>query len=270
MSSIISSRSNPAIKQIRALRSRKERQQTGLFFVEGVRLVGEAVQLQAEIEALVVAPELLTSPFGRDLAEQRPVGAARLEVSADVFRSISSKENPQGLGALVRQRWESLEAARPVEGLCWVALNGVGDPGNLGTILRTCDAVGAAGVILLGDTTDPYDPAAVRGSMGAVFSQHLVRASFPDLLAWKARHGCHLVGTSDAASTDYQSVRYQRPLVLMMGSEAQGLSQEQQEACDTVVAIPMAGRSDSLNLAVATGVLLYEVFNQRRARGESA
>ena len=158
---------------------------------------------------------------------------------------------------------------RPDAELCWIALDAAQDPGNLGTILRTGDAVGAAGVILLGHAADPYDPAALRASMGAVFSQRLVRANFEDLVRWKERNGAALIGTSDAAPTDYQAVRYPRPAILLMGSEREGLSQEQQAACDHLARIPMVGHSDSLNLAVATAVMLYEIFNQRRASTES-
>ena len=219
---IIFSRSNPAIKAIRALSSRKQRDSSGRFFVDGLHLVAAATQQQAEIESCVIAPELLTSAFGRELARSLAhSGAPTLEVTADVFRSLAA-------------------------------------------ILRTCDAVGGAGVILLGSTTDPYDPAAVRASMGAIFSQRLARTSFAELTAWCGRHSVAVVGTSPSAPLDYQAVAYQSPLVLLMGSEPRGLSSEQQALCDLTVNIPMVGHSDSLNLAVATGIMLYEVFNQRR------
>jgi TrmH family RNA methyltransferase len=168
------------------------------------------------------------------------------------------------LGAVLKQRWERLADVRVGDELCWVALESIADPGNLGTILRTCDAVGAGGVILLGASTDPYDGAALRGSMGAIYNQRLVRASWDEFVRWKQQHGYTVVGTSDKAATDYQSMRYKAPLVLLMGSERQGLSAEQQAACDAMVSIPMTGRSDSLNLAVATAIVLYELFNQKR------
>jgi TrmH family RNA methyltransferase len=261
----ISSLSNTTVKQIRALRLRKERERTGLFFAEGIRIVGEAVAQRAAIERLVVAPELLTSGYGRELVEEwRRQGLALLEVSAAVFASLSLKDGPQGLGAVVRQRWETLDALRPGDELCWVALDAAQDPGNLGTILRTGDAVGAAGLLLLGHAADPHDPVALRASMGAIFAQRLVRTSFAELVRWKTQHGYTLAGTSDAAPTDYQAVRYPRPLVLLMGSEREGLAPEQKAACDVLVSLPMVGRGDSLNLAVATGVLLYELLSQRR------
>ena len=137
-------------------------------------------------------------------------------------------------------------------------------PGNLGTILRCCDAVGCAGVILLGKATDPYDPACVRASMGALFTQRFVRCTPEEFMAWKQKHGCLLVGTSPHAGDDYQKATYPAPVVLFMGSERKGLPPEFQTLCDRMVRIPMIGSSDSLNLAMATSVLLYEVFNQRR------
>jgi len=262
---MITSRNNPTAKQIRSLRQRQERDRSGLYFVEGIRLVAEAAQNNAPIEQLIVAPDLLASPFAQELiAQQRQAGVPCVEVSADVFASLSAKDGPQGLGAVLHQRWERLADVRLGDELCWIALESVADPGNLGTIVRTADAVGAAGVILLGNSTDPYDSAALRGSMGAIYNQRLVRATWHDFVAWKAQHGYPVVGTSDKATTDYQAMRYAAPSVLLMGSERQGLSTEQQTVCDAVVSIPMAGRSDSLNLAVATALVVYEMFNQKR------
>jgi TrmH family RNA methyltransferase len=264
----ITSRSNPRIKLIRGLRDRKVRDRTGLFFVEGIRIVAEAVQLGVEVEELVVAPSLLTSELALRLVDaRRAAGIPCVEVSSEVFQAISLKDGPQGLGAVVRQRWEALELARPSGDLGWVALDAVQDPGNLGSILRTGDAVGAAGVILIGRTTDPHDPSAVRASAGAVFSQRLVRAGPEELAAWKREHGVGVVGTSGAASTDYRAVSYPSPFLLCVGSEQHGMSRPQQDLCDLVVSIPMVGRGDSLNLAVATALVLYEAFCQRRAAG---
>lgn len=274
---ILTSTQNPRIKAIRALSQRKRRQETGLFFAEGIRLAGEAVQTGADIETLVVAPELLRSDFGRDTvrrAEQD--GVEILNVSVDVFQTLSMKDGPQGIGAVVRQKWTALDEVGPGRGdaaakdasandsLGWLTLEDVANPGNLGSILRTCDAVGAAGVILLGTTADPYDPEAVRGSMGAVFSQQVVRTSLKALVQWKRRFNMQMIGTSDAASVDYRKADYAPPVLLCFGGEQHGLSDELVDACDTVVRIPMAGRTDSLNLAVAAGVMLYEAFSRSR------
>ena len=262
---LITSPGNAAVKRIRRLRQRKEREEQGAFFVEGIRLVREAVELGARIETCLLAPDLLTSPFGWETVRRlEALGVPMLRVSAAVFASLSGKEGPQGIGLVVAQRWENLEDVRLGGELCWVALDRVQDPGNLGTVLRTSDAVGGAGVMLVGPGADPYDPSAVRASMGAVFSQRLVRTSPAAFRAWKEKSLALVVGTSDAAALDYHAASYPRPCVLFMGSEREGLSAEELATCDLVVAIPMVGRSDSLNLAVATGVMLYELFNQSR------
>ena len=269
----ISSLTNAKVKQIRRLRSRHERERTGTFYVEGIRIVAQAVQSGAPIEMGVISAELLSSEYGWDLvASLRVAGVPIVELSPAAFASISFKENLQGIGAVVRPRLESLEDIRPALSEVWVALDAVGNPGNLGAILRTCDAVGFAGVIMLGDTTDPYHPAALRASMGAIFAQRLVRATFADFVRWKCEGGYTVAGASVTAAHEYRQVAYPSPLVLLMGSERRGLSVEQQAACDVLVRIPMVGTADSLNLAVATSVVLYEIFHQQRRtqRGNAA
>jgi TrmH family RNA methyltransferase len=258
----ITSPNNRQIAQIRALRRRRERDGSGLFLAEGLRIVMEALTTRSAVECLVVAPDLLTSDAAWGVLEAaRRRGVPRLAVSAEVFRSLSTRDRPAGLAAVVRQRWDTL-ASTGADGGCWVALTEVQDPGNLGTVLRTADAAGAAGVILVGSGVDPYHPTAVRASMGALFSRRIVRASAGELVTWAARHGCRLIGASGAGDLDYRAVSYRRPLVLVMGSERQGLGGTLLGACAAVVRIPMLGRSDSLNLAVAASLLLYEALHQ--------
>ncbi|MFW5714713.1 MAG: TrmH family RNA methyltransferase, partial [Brevefilum sp.] len=169
----------------------------------------------------------------------------------------------------VRQNWCALERIEVKPTDLWIALDAIADPGNLGTIMRTADAVGARGIILLGNSTDPHDPTAVKASMGAIFSLDLVQAEWEPFTRWQSSQNLMMVGTSDSAKNDYQGVAYQRPLILLMGSERHGLSEKMQSACDPMVFIPMAGRSDSLNLAVATAVMLYEIYNQFRTQEEA-
>lgn len=267
---MITSTANPTIKQIRKLREKKERLQTGLFYIEGLRIVIEALQQGADVECLVVAPDLLTSEFGwQKVEEENRRGIQVLQVGQAVFTSLASKENPQGIAAVVRQRWQDASSLRLTSQELWVALDSVADPGNLGTILRTNDAVGGKGVILLDNSTDPYDLSTIRASMGAIFSQGLVKTTFEQFLQWKQGHDYALIGTSDSASADYRQAIYPLPMLLLMGSERLGLSEEHMRACDQLVSIPMVGRSDSLNLAVAAGVILYEIFNQQRERSGS-
>lgn len=264
---MITSRHNPAIKRIRALLSRRERDRTGLFLVEGIRLVAQALGVRAPVQELIVAPEMLSSAFAWNLVERHAAaGMPCVTVSAGVFQSISVKEHAQGLAAVARQRWARLADISPRRDHRWIALNEAQDPGNLGSILRTSDAVGAEGIILLGATTDPHDPTAIRASMGAIFSQRLVRATFAEFIAWANQQSCSVVGAAGSGAMDYRAYRYTAPFVLLMGSEQHGLTDEQQAACAAVVRIPMIGESDSLNLAVATSVILYEVFDQLGVR----
>ncbi len=261
---IITSTANARVKLIRGLRARREREHTGLAWVEGIRPTVEALQLNATIDTLVVAPDLLTSDFARDAVDvARVEGIDIMEVTNAVFRSLSDRDGPQGLGAIIRQQWLSLPDIRLAEGDRWVALASVADPGNLGTILRTCDGSDAEGVILLDTSTDPYDPAAMRASMGAVFSRRLVRASFEAFAQWTHPEGATVVGASDRAPETYREADYGARTVLLMGSEREGLTTEQQTLCDRMVSIPMRGRADSLNLGIATAILLYEVLDRR-------
>ena len=268
---VITSSANPRIKQIRKLHERKERQSTGLYYVEGLRIVAEAFQTGAPVVEMVIAPDLLVSEFGRDLAaSQQDAGTPVLEVTGSVFASLSSKEGPQGIAAVVQQTWTSLDTIKPNSDADWVAVDAVQDPGNLGTILRTNDAVGGRGIILLDHSTDPYHPGTVRASMGAVFTQRLIRTDLSTFIAWKKHTPIFLIGASGSAAADYHDYRYPAPCILLMGSERLGLTEEHLGVCDAVVSIPMVGRSDSLNLAVATGIILYEKFNQRRTQPKQA
>lgn len=256
---LITSLANPTIKALRALRQRKTRDEQGRYLIEGIRLVAEAIQCRAPLDMLIVAPELLTSAFAHELVDNYAgSGGKVLTVSAEVFTSLAGKEHPQGIAAVGRIQYTPL-AELPVANVGWVALVEVADPGNLGTVLRTADGAGFSGVILVGATTDPFDPAAVRASMGALFSQTVTRASWAELIAWCRARQITLVGSSDRGASDYRTTPYRQPLVLALGSERQGLSAEQLTDCDLVARIPMRGRSDSLNLAVAAGVLMYEI-----------
>jgi len=259
---IITSLANPTIKALRALKQRKARDEQGRYLIEGIRPVAEAIQCGAPLEMLIVAPDLLSSAFAHDvITTYAAEGGKILTVSAAVFTSLTEKEHPQGLAAVGYIRYTTLSELPPAA-VGWVALVEVADPGNLGTILRTADGAGFSGVILVGTTTDPFDPAAVRASMGALFSQPIVRTDWRDLLAWCRQRQITLVGSSDRGACDYRTAPYSRPLVLVLGSERHGLSDEQLADCDLVVRIPMRGRSDSLNLAVAAGILMYEITRQ--------
>ncbi len=264
---MITSTANPNVKSVRKLRDRKERQTSGLFYCEGLRIVGDAFDHNADIESLLSAPELLDSDFGLTLLHE---ASARnipvIELSADVFSWISQKEHPQGIAAVCKQKWIALDDIALKPGDLAIALDSVADPGNLGTIMRTLDGTGGKGIILLDQSTDPHDPGAMRASMGSLFNLQLTRASLAEFTAWKQKNLVKVIGTSGAASDDYHGYSYPDPMILLMGSERQGLSPAHIATCDGYVSIPMQGSADSLNLAVATAVVLYEIFNQHRTQ----
>lgn len=262
---VITSTANPLIKRIRALEQKKQRRAEGAFFVEGIRPVWLAVEREATVETLIVAPDLLTSDAARQMVEQQQRAGVRVaEVSRSVFESIAERDNPSGLAAIIRTPSPTLADLKVEAGSLFIALYEVGNPGNLGTIIRTADAVGAAGVLLLGEATDPYHPTAVKASMGTLFSVPVVATTTTDLIAWTAQHTVSIYPTSDQAEAVHWQVSYQLPALLLFGSEGQGLPGELLGR-GQAVRIPMQGAADSLNLAVAAGVLMFEVSRQLAA-----
>jgi TrmH family RNA methyltransferase len=255
------SRNNPRIKQARLLKQRKHREQMGLFLVEGIRHVGEAAQSGAKIETLIFAPNRLTSLFAHQLIQDlQNQGVECLPVADDLFDNLAEKDNPQGILAVVHQPQANLESLDPEHCPWVVALVSPQDPGNVGAILRTMDAVGASALLLLEDSVDPHHHASVRASMGSLFWLPVVQASFADFSQWSRHHGYVVYGTSAHGSVDYHEINhYQAPLVLLLGSERQGLTPDQAALCKYLIRLPMAGRVTSLNLAVAAGIMLYAI-----------
>ncbi len=263
---VITSTSNSRIKDIRKLRDRKFRAESGLAWVEGLRACGDAFIRVDDVQLVVICAELLHSDFAGELLDQaEKAGIEVMDVTRDVYATLSGKENPQGMGVVIRQNFSDLEDVQIDKGDLWVALDRIADPGNLGTILRTLDACGGKGVFLLDQCTDPYDPTAIRASTGAVFHEQLVRADTASFTRWKKKHGVSLVGAvAVPGAKDYHNQKYPDPLILIMGSEREGLTQALTNLCDVCVTIPMVGHVDSMNLAEATAITLYEIFNQRR------
>jgi RNA methyltransferase, TrmH family len=262
---IITSLSNPLVKQARTLHQKKGRTESGLFLVEGIHHVGEAVSAGWEVETVLYAPDLLTSEFARDLLAS--LSTKSQPVSARVMESLADKENPQGILAIVRQRKSSLDsfhlsASSQKKAQC-IALVSPQDPGNVGTVLRTIDAVGADALLLLDSqdgirsSVELYHPAVIRSSMGTLFWKPVIQASFQECIAWARRENYQLIGTSAHGDVEYQTFQPQTPWMLVLGNEQKGLSTEQIRACDVTVSLPMRGRVSSLNLAVAAGILLY-------------
>ncbi len=262
-SKVVTSLANPLIKDLRGLHMKKERAESGLFLAEGLKLVTDALEEGWPIRTLVHGFRVKDQPLvARAVATARARGALVLEVSDEVLTKICRRDNPQMVVAAFEQRLGRLDDIAAPCGVL-VALEGVKDPGNLGTIIRTVDSVGASGVILLGDTTDPFALEAVRATMGSLFHVPLVAASLEEFVAWKRARGIPVWGTHLAGAVDYRSVDWPETCVLMMGNEQSGLPEQYVRACDGIVKIPMAGRADSLNLAVATAVMLYEIRRSR-------
>jgi TrmH family RNA methyltransferase len=251
---LITSRSNALIKQVQALRQRKRRAETGLFLVEGIHPVGEAVEAGWEIESILYSPDTLTSQFARDLISR--VSTNIQPVATQLMESLSGKDNPQGILAVVHQRKSGLIDLGSIR--CGAAIVSPQDPGNVGTILRTLDAVKADALFLLDGGVDPYHPTSVRASMGALFWTPIIHASFGEFVDWSRKNGIQLIGTSAHAEMNYLKIKPDYPWILFLGSEQKGLSPRQIEACDLLVSLPMGGHASSLNLAVAAGVLLYK------------
>ena len=263
---MITSFSNPLVKQIKRIRQKKYRERENAYFIEGLRVVMSAVEGGAPVDVLVYSPELLSSAIARQMiTEQQDAGKRCVELSAAVFGSISDRDNPVGLGAIVSCRWTALDEVTIHPGDVFVALIQVAEPGNLGAVLRSMDATGAAGLILVGPGVDPFHPTAVKASMGALYSVPVVRMDDVNtLMEWSLAHGLQATATTAKGERLYWMTRYRRPALLIMGSERKGLSSRVLAIADQVVSIPMAGSASSLNLAVATGVLLYELARQQQ------
>ncbi|MDQ0472593.1 TrmH family RNA methyltransferase [Labrys wisconsinensis] len=260
---LVTSLTNPLIKDIRALGMRKVREEAGLFVAEGLKLVADAIDGGWPIRILVHRSGEQRPMLSEAIAATRRAGGEVLEVTGEILEKLSRRDNPQTVIGVFRQRLEPLSRLTIQGEALWIGLDRVRDPGNLGTIIRTADAVGAEGVILIGDTTDPFGIEAVRATMGSIFNVRLAAGSAAEFLDWRKRFSGRVVGTHLAGATDYRKVDYRGPRLLLMGNEQQGLPDELVRACDDLVKIPMRGRADSLNLAVATGVMLFEMARDR-------
>jgi TrmH family RNA methyltransferase len=254
----ITSLTNDTVKAVRALHMRKEREATGRFLAEGLKFIGEALDQGRAPKILLVGQDARPHPLlDRAKAETRKAGGEIVVVTHAILEKISRRDNPQTVLAVFEQKYTPLDALKPETAPCWVALEQVRDPGNLGTIIRTADAAGCGGVILVGDCVDPFSVEAVRATMGSVFAVAICKATPAEFLAWRASWPGSVIGTRLDATSDHRSARVVRPSLVLMGNEQAGLTDDLAAACDVNVKIPMRGRADSLNLAVATGVMVY-------------
>jgi RNA methyltransferase, TrmH family len=257
----VTSLANPLVKDIKALAQKKFRDQQNAFMAEGLKLVIDALDLGWHIRTLVFAKAGRGNAAVEKVAARTvAAGGMVLEVSEKVLVAITRRDNPQMVVGVFSQKFLALKDVRADNGDVWVALDRVRDPGNLGTVIRTVDAVGAKGIILVGDTTDPFSVETVRATMGSIFAVPVAKATTEAFLAWRGGFSGLVAGTHLKGAVDYRSVDFSRgPVLLMMGNEQQGLPENLAASCDRLLRIPQAGRADSLNLAVATGIMLFEI-----------
>ena len=258
---IITGFSNPTVKALRALREKKHRKAAGTFLAEGLRLLTDARESGHIPETLVLSdrrdPHPLLSELERAVEAR---GGEIIETSPDILAKITGKDNPQAVAGVFAEFDTSLAALDRTSADIWLVAQALRDPGNLGTMLRTADAIGAGGVILINDCADPFSVETVRASMGAIFTRRVARAEWADFEQWLRAGEGQLVAASLRDAQPYRSAPYAAPCFVMVGNESRGLPEEYEVACDLRVTMPMKGRADSLNAAVAAAVLGYEVL----------
>ncbi len=253
--------SNPTVKYLRSLREKKYRKREGKFLAEGLRLLTDARECGRLPQTLVMADKRDAHPLLSEL--ENAVGANGgeiIETTPDILAKITGKDNPQAIAGVFVEFDTSLDMLDRSKGDIWMVAQALRDPGNLGTMLRTCDAVGAGGLILVDDCADPFSVEAVRASMGAVFTQQIGQASWDEFVPWLREGSGQLVAASLRDAVDYRGAPYAAPCFVLVGNESRGLPEPYEDECDLRVTMPMKGRADSLNAAVAGAVLAYEVL----------
>jgi len=257
--------SNTLVKRVRSLREKRHRREEGLFLAEGLRILTEAREAGRIPQYLFFARDSAAHPLVKALiADVEAAGGEAIETIPDILSKLSGKDNPQAVVGVFAEFVTPLDALDRSKAGIWLVAERLRDPGNLGTILRTGDAVGAGGLILIGECVDPFSVEAVRASMGALFTVPIVQSGWEPFLAWLRAGLGQLVGLSLDTEHDYRATRYEAPTFLLTGNEAQGMPGDYAAACDLLVKIPMLGKADSLNAAVATAVMAYEVLAQQR------
>lgn len=267
----VTSVSNDTVKRLRALDRKKAREEQGLFLAEGARLIEEGLKHGWRPAVALAGLPALERPRTLDLLKRlRGAGARTLTASEKVMSAVSRKDNPQTVIAAFHQRLSDLPDLPTAGARRWLALYEVRDPGNLGTILRTGDAAGVDGVILIGDTCDPFSMEAVRASMGSLFAMPIARAGTDEFLRWKTRTGAQLTAASMRGQARHDQVRYGDKTIVVLGNEQSGLPPSLEAECDALVRIPMSGAADSLNLAAAASVMIYEVWRSTGFEGSAS
>lgn len=267
MEEIITSLQNQKVKQIIHLRDRKDRDETGLFLIEGYRELLRYLENQGKLDALFICEEFFLGSNEKTLIKgflER--GATVYNCSKQVFQKISYRDRPDGLLGIAPQKkltFKDLEKKLEGKTPFLVVAEAIEKPGNLGTILRSCDGSGAHGLILVDKCTDLFNPNVVRASVGTLFSVPVVEATSEEALSWLKEKGIEILAATPSAKVDFTKVDCKKPIAIAVGTEQLGLSPLWMNEASIQVKIPMRGAADSLNVAMATTLLLYEVDRQR-------
>ena len=259
---MITSLQNGKIKEAIKLRDRRGRDESGLFLIEGYRELKRAVDAKVKIETLFYCPEFFLG--GNEMALIRAAGGESLVCSESVFAKLSYRDRPDGILAVAPQIHKTLSDITLSERPFLLIAESIEKPGNLGTILRSADAAGVDGVIVCDRTTDIHNPNVVRSSVGTLFTQPVVEADSEMTFAFLKRHGIAIAAATPHAEMEFTKADFKVPLAIAMGTEQYGLSEMWMKEADIAVRIPMFGVADSLNVASATTLLLYEVVRQRK------
>lgn len=263
---VITSLQNPRVKQAVKLRDKRERDHTGTFLIEGYRELLRGVEGGIPLKALFYSPShFLGSNEGALIQQIREMGVEVMETSKEVFEKMSYRDRPDGLLAIADQTHLTLQdltisADRPS---FFLVAEAIEKPGNLGTILRSCDAAGVDALIVCDRCTDIFNPNVVRASVGTLFTVPVVEVSSEEALSWLNDNHIQIVATSPDASSTFTQTDLSGPVAIAVGTEQLGLSEKWMKKADIQVSIPMHGAADSLNVATATTLLLYEVLRQR-------
>jgi RNA methyltransferase, TrmH family len=255
------------ISRVRSLSERRNRDRANCHWIEGIRNFVWAHDAGRTFDLIVHSPVLLQNDCADMLCRRLKTGGVpRQSVRPEEFRAMSGAMHASGIGAIVRQHWQPLDALAIAPDRCFLVIEQIESRGNLGTILRTAEACGCAGVVFLGDRSDPFDPAVVRASMGGLLGLALVRTTTPRLAAWAKSRGVRMVALSPRAERLWTDLPSGVPLAFVIGEERRGLSQAQTALCDWSVRLPIVGRADSLNVGVAAGVAMYEMVRRSQSR----
>ena len=268
MTEIVTSLQNLAVKQVVALQQKKRRDESGLFVVEGVRLVEELLASNWEIEFGLFTEAAAKQQRAAAVIAEANCRCRMTAVSDSVFTKVSETDHPQGILMVARQVTLSLERLLEASQPLIMVIDGVQDPGNMGALLRTADAVGADGVVVTDGSADPYNGKALRASMGSLFHVPLsVGVTRENLLVTLRKTGVRLYATALEQADEYLQANYQGSLAVIFGNEGQGVSEKLLSGAEKNLHIPIYGRAESLNVVVAAAVIMYEAARQRRTVG---